>query len=53
MSIRQPVTKDWLLFICEKHHYGINQVDISNNSSFDKDSKNLMPPPKSRPIHDK
>ena len=50
MSIRQPVTKEWLLEVVERHRWELhNQVNKRPASDNDDPGSTLMPPPKTKP----
>ena len=53
MSIMQPVTKDWLLDVCEKFRYGLPRTEergVASHANSDSHRNDNMPPPKSKPI---
>ena len=47
MSIRQPVTKEWLLEVCEKYRWGIDRAGPHKRTL--EEPRGDMPPPKKPP----
>ena len=50
MSILQPVTKEWLLEVCERHRYGLSIPNERGGAKPRHTRNEQMPPPKDKPV---
>ena len=50
ISILQPVTKEWLLEVCERYRYGLFIPNEGGGAKTEHPTNEQMPPPKDKPV---